>query len=145
MPSPIQNVQKSLTQLWNPHKNWIILIISLILYFLLVHKKLVDICRFASVYVPVGSAKANGREPWCCLDQVFSFKLGRFVMYAIAQHLQTRPRLELKTRPKFCPVSLSLPMLRDSSPHCTFSIEIYFQSFLSKRTERHVEAIEAQS
>jgi hypothetical protein len=31
-----------------------------------------------------GSAKANGREPKGCFGRVFNFKLGHFVMYAIA-------------------------------------------------------------
>jgi len=36
----------------------------------------------------VGSEKANGREPKSCLGRVFNFKLGHFVLYAIAQHIQ---------------------------------------------------------
>jgi hypothetical protein len=51
------------------------------------------------------SAKANGREPKRCLGQVFNFKLCCFVMCAIAQHIQARLSLELKTRPRFCPLS----------------------------------------
>ncbi len=35
-----------------------------------------------------GSAKANGREPKSCLGRVFNFKLGPFVMYVIAWHIQ---------------------------------------------------------
>ncbi len=35
-----------------------------------------------------GSAKANGREPKSCLGQVFNFKLGHFVMYAMAWSIQ---------------------------------------------------------
>ncbi len=30
-------------------------------------------------------AKANGREPKSCLGQVFKFKLGCFIMYAMEQ------------------------------------------------------------
>ena len=39
-------------------------------------------------FVRAGSAKANGREPKSCLARVFNFKLGHFVMYAIAWHIQ---------------------------------------------------------
>jgi hypothetical protein len=35
-----------------------------------------------------GSTKANGREPKSCFGWVFNFKLGRFVMYATARHIQ---------------------------------------------------------
>ena len=35
-----------------------------------------------------GSAKANGREPKSCLGQVFNFKLGHFVMYAMVLYIQ---------------------------------------------------------
>jgi hypothetical protein len=35
-----------------------------------------------------GSTKANGREPKSCLGRVFNFKLGHFVMYVIAWHIQ---------------------------------------------------------
>jgi hypothetical protein len=52
-----------------------------------------------------GSTKANGREPKSCLSRVFNFKLGCIVMYTIAQHIQARPSLELKTRPRFRPLS----------------------------------------
>ncbi len=34
-----------------------------------------------------GSANVNGREPKNCLGRVFNFKLGHFVMYAIAWHM----------------------------------------------------------
>ncbi len=57
------------------------------------------------------SAEANGKEPESCLDKVFNFKLGCFDISVVAWHTQERPRLELKTQPRFCPVSLSLPML----------------------------------
>ncbi len=57
-----------------------------------------------------GSAKANGREPKNCLGLVFNFKLGCFVMCTIALPIQEQPNLELITRPRFCPVSLSLSM-----------------------------------
>jgi hypothetical protein len=47
------------------------------------------------------------------MGQFFNFKFGPFVMYAIARHIQAGPSLELKTLPRFCPVSLSLSMSRD--------------------------------
>jgi hypothetical protein len=37
----------------------------------------------------------------------FYFKLGLFVMHGIARHIQARPSLELKTWPRFHPVSFS--------------------------------------
>ncbi len=55
-----------------------------------------------------GSTKAKWREPKSCLGRVFNFELGCFVMYAIARHIQARPSLELKTRPRFHPVTRSL-------------------------------------
>ncbi len=66
----------------------------------------------ASLFVIVsqGSSKAHGREPKSCLGRVFNIKLGHFAVYALAQHIQVRPSLELKTWPRFCPVSLSLSM-----------------------------------
>jgi hypothetical protein len=57
-----------------------------------------------------GSAKANGRETKSFLVQVFNSKLGCFVMCTTAWPIQTQPSLEWKTRPRFCPVSLSLSM-----------------------------------
>jgi hypothetical protein len=61
--------------------------------------------------VVTGSAKSNGREPKSCLARVFNFKLGRFVMSAMARYRRTHPHLKLKTRPRFSPVSLSLSMV----------------------------------
>ncbi len=48
-------------------------------------------------YISPGSAKANGGESKSCLGRVFNFKLDWFVMYAIEQHIQAHPSLELKT------------------------------------------------
>jgi hypothetical protein len=42
--------------------------------------------------------------------ELLAFKLGRFV---IGQHIQAPLSLELKTRPRFCPVSLRLPMIME--------------------------------
>ncbi len=47
--------------------------------------------------VTMGRAKANGREPKSCLGQIFNFKLGHFVIHAIARHVQACPSLQLKT------------------------------------------------
>jgi hypothetical protein len=44
------------------------------------------------------------------LKVVFNFNFGLFVMHAIAQHIHACPNLELKTRPRFYPFSLGLPM-----------------------------------
>ncbi len=49
----------------------------------------------------LGSTKANGRELKSCLGRVFNFRLGCFVMYATAWHIQAPPSLELITRPRF--------------------------------------------
>ncbi len=65
------------------------------------------------IRVLAGGAKANGREPKGCWGQVFNFKLGHFVIHAIAWYIQAHPTLELKTRQRFCPVSLSLSMVLD--------------------------------
>ncbi len=54
--------------------------------------------------------KDNGREPKSCLGQVFNFKLGCLVMCTIAWPIQAWPSLELKTRLRFRPISLSLSM-----------------------------------
>ncbi len=54
--------------------------------------------------------KLTGENLKVVLGRVFNFKLGCFVMYTIAWHIQARLILELKTRPSFCPVSLSLSM-----------------------------------
>ncbi len=43
---------------------------------------------YVSLKEPPGSAKANGRKPKSCLGQVFNFKLGHFVMYAMAWYIQ---------------------------------------------------------
>ncbi len=51
------------------------------------------------------SIKSNGREPKSCLGRVFNFKLGRFAMLAVAWRMQAHPCLELKTRPRFHPLS----------------------------------------
>jgi hypothetical protein len=57
-----------------------------------------------------GSTKAYRREPRSCMGWVFNFKLGCLCMSAIAWHIQAPPHLKLKTRPRFCNVSLSLSM-----------------------------------
>jgi hypothetical protein len=35
-----------------------------------------------------GSAKDNGKDPKSCMGQVFNFKLGHFVMYAMVLYIQ---------------------------------------------------------
>jgi hypothetical protein len=54
------------------------------------------------------AAEAAEREPKSCLGPVFYFKLGCFVTCAVLWHIQVRLSLELKTRPRFCPLSSSL-------------------------------------
>jgi hypothetical protein len=50
--------------------------------------------------------KTIGRESKSCLGRVLNFKLSFFVMSAIACHTRIRLHLELKTRPRFCPIWL---------------------------------------
>ncbi len=61
--------------------------------------------------VSTWSAKANRRGPISCLGRVLNFKLGCFVMCTISWPIQSRPSLELKTRPRVRPHSLSLSLL----------------------------------
>jgi hypothetical protein len=65
------------------------------------------------VLVSTGSAKANGKEPKTGLDRVFNFKLGCFDDVHVLIYADARPHLQLKTRPRFSPVSLSLSMVSD--------------------------------
>jgi hypothetical protein len=57
-----------------------------------------------------GSTQANMREPKSFLGRVFKLKLGCLDMCTIAWPVQVQTGLEWKTRPKFCPVCLSLSM-----------------------------------
>ncbi len=78
--------------------------------------------------VELWSAKANGRERKSCLGRVFNFKLGCFVMCTITWLIQARPSLELKTWPRFPPVSISLSMeYKKGKYHCT--IDLLFDWF----------------
>ncbi len=52
-----------------------------------------------------GSAKANRREPKTYLGQVFNYKLGCFDDVHALIYVEARPRLTLKTWPRFSPVS----------------------------------------
>ncbi len=51
------------------------------------------------------SVKGNGREPKTCLGRVFNYKLGCFNNVLVFIHVDVRPRLLLKTLPRFSPVS----------------------------------------
>ncbi len=55
-----------------------------------------------------GRTKANEGKPKSCLGQVFHFKLGSFALLAELHGADARPYIKLKTRPRFCPASLSL-------------------------------------
>jgi hypothetical protein len=57
------------------------------------------------------SAKANRIEPKSCSGLVLHFKLDSFVVIKEVHGANKRPCLNLKTRPRFCPVSLSLYMI----------------------------------
>ncbi len=65
-----------------------------------------------------GSVKANGSEPKSCLGRVFNFKLGHFVMCTKAWPIQAGPSPELKTWPRFRPVSLSCPCSKHPTSQC---------------------------
>jgi hypothetical protein len=77
--------------------------------------------------------KANGREPKSCLGRVFNFKLGL---------IHARLSLELKTRPRFRPVSLSLsmasvmfPINDETSFKCPFAARTALKKFLGQTLE----------
>jgi hypothetical protein len=57
-----------------------------------------------------GSAKSNMREPKSCFGRVFNTKLGRFATLLSKCLACVQTLLELKTRPRAWPVSLSLSM-----------------------------------
>jgi hypothetical protein len=57
-----------------------------------------------------GVRKLTGENLEVVWAKFSNFKLGCLVVYAIAQRMQARPSLELKARPRFCPVRLSLSM-----------------------------------
>jgi len=54
----------------------------------------------------------NGTEKQklSALQQLLAHALAVFVMSVVEVHGQAHPHCELKTRPRFCPVSLSLSM-----------------------------------
>jgi hypothetical protein len=57
-----------------------------------------------------------GRKMFNRKDSFFNFKLGCFCNEC---NLKALPHLELKTLPKFCPVSLSLSMVRFLETSCS--------------------------
>ncbi len=85
--------------------------------------------RICKKYMSPGSAKANRREPKSCLGRVSNVKSGCFVICTIAWPIKARPSLELKTRPRFCLVSLSLSMM--SLMLGTFYQTRYFRSAMA--------------
>ncbi len=64
--------------------------------------------------VSPGSAITNGREPRSCLGRVFNSQLGCIPTPGSKCMVCMQPLLKLKTRPKACPVSLSLSMVSQS-------------------------------
>ncbi len=61
---------------------------------------------FTNIRLARGARKLTGENLKAVWAEFSTFKLGCFVMYAIAQHIQqAHPNLELKTRPRFCPSS----------------------------------------
>jgi len=69
--------------------------------------------------VHAGSTKANGREPKTGLGQVLNFKLGCFDDVPVLIYVDIRPHLQLKTRPRFSSVSLSLSMVHPIDIYAT--------------------------
>jgi hypothetical protein len=59
----------------------------------------------SSLYANAGSAITNGREPRCCLGQVFNSKLGCIATLSSKCMVCMQLILKLKTRPKARPVS----------------------------------------
>ncbi len=59
----------------------------------------------------MGVQKLMGDNLKVVLAKFSTLNLGCFIMYANERHIQARPGLELKTWPRFCPVSLSLSKL----------------------------------
>jgi hypothetical protein len=78
------------------------------------------IMRLPTLRLSLWSSKANGRDPKSRLGQDFNFKLGVLQNVYNSWPMQTRLSLDLKTQPRFCPVSLSLsmlsPILRNARP-----------------------------
>ncbi len=64
--------------------------------------------HWVHIAIHMGSAKAYGREPRSWLGRVFHFILGCSCISAIEWPIQAPQHLKLKTRPRFCPVSLSI-------------------------------------
>jgi hypothetical protein len=58
----------------------------------------------------LGSGISIGRELSTCLGRVFYFKLDSFASYPHKYTVSVRAFLELKTRPRVCPVNRSLYM-----------------------------------
>jgi hypothetical protein len=57
-----------------------------------------------------GVRKPTGENLIVARDEFSTLILAVFVVSAIEWHRQTRPHPELKTRPRFCPVTLNLSM-----------------------------------
>jgi hypothetical protein len=57
--------------------------------------------------ITLGAQKRMGENLKVVWAEFSSCKFGCFITYAIAQHTQARSSLELKTWPKFCPISIS--------------------------------------
>ncbi len=62
------------------------------------------LCQFIMPKISTINMHLNGRKPECCLGRVFIFKLGSFA----SKQFKFMHFLELKTRPRFHPVSWGL-------------------------------------
>jgi hypothetical protein len=92
---------------------------SLLQQKVLLHRPLHKKCLHAksnTLHADGGSSKANWRKPKSCLGLVFNFKLGCFTN---SWPIQTRPSLNLKTRPRFGPDSLSLSVMLPKVEGCS--------------------------
>jgi hypothetical protein len=71
-----------------------------------------------------GAQKLMGENLKFVWDEFSTLSLAVLVMSVIARHSQARPCLELKTRPRFCPVSLSLSMTDANARPSTINVGI---------------------
>ncbi len=77
------------------------------------HCKPYEECRqIQGISIEPGSTVTSGREPKSCLGRVFNSKLGCIAaLLSKCLARMPQPLLELKTRPRARPVSLSLSMI----------------------------------
>jgi len=73
----------------------------------------VEIVLFAHALLPRGQGKMQnltGESLKVVWTEFSTLSQAVFIVIAIPWHTQARPHLKVKTRPRFCPASLSLSM-----------------------------------